>query len=602
MKRLIICLSLVLTFYSCNVLDTQPYDRVSEDIVWGDANNATSFILGTYAQILPDLAGGGITSDIYTPNNLAVGGANYDKAYPVFSEAMTRDVDMGFNNWADIRRCNLIITKVGNSLYDEETKKAMIAEGKFLRALSYLSVARNIGRIVWVDKVLTPEDDLLLPSTKNPQESYQYIIQDLKDAVAGLPETSQAGRANKYTAAAILCEAGLEAIAYENYPAAPSINAGLVDMVIENAKLVIEEGGYSLESDYGSMFNDINPTSSETILAYYLSKATTTLVNTPIQAVLHNATQGVAISAWWNYGPSYSLTRDYLTIDKADPTKAYPWNETSQYQAAVDESATIPTEDIPKSPDEVTVRHGVIKPGSSESFLSLTNEGRDARWKATFITDSSTFVGNTFTTCVFGNSNRWRRINGNDEPGVTYITSIYWRKGVYTNVPVYSYSTPTDYHYVITRLGRVYLNLAEAYLLKGDVPSAVAAMNQTRTVHGQLPGSSATTLAEAWTDYKRERKVDLTFENDYYWSLLRWGRYGGPANHGNAPGKTIPELTERPQVLDISLSRKAYAIVEGPFFGLNDQRSFDPTRRYLFPISQDYLDRNPKFGPQNPGW
>jgi len=180
---------------------------------------------------------------------------------------------------------------------------------------------------------------------------------------------------------------------------------------------------------------------------------------------------------------------------------------------------------------------------------------------------------------------------------------MYWRKGVYTNVsPFYLNTVKTDYHYVCMRLGRVYLNLAEAYLLKGDVPDAVAAFNQTRTVHGQLPPSVASNLADAWTDYKRERRVDLTEENDYYYSLLRWGRYGGPANSNIAPGGTIPGLTEPVRVMDITRDRKGFVIVTGPFSNAYDQRKFDPGRRYLLPIAQSYIDNNPGFGPQNPGW
>lgn len=606
MKKIVLSFLIIPFVFSCNdVLDTQPYDRIPEDIVWNDANNATSFILATYATILDHYTGGGMASDPYTANVVCIKGKIYDRAFPVFSETMNRTIDMGFNNWAEVRRCNLIISKIRASVLDDKSKAELIAEGKFLRALSYLSVARNIGRIVWIDTVLTPDDDLLLHTTKNPEESYKYIIQDLKDAVAGLPATSPSGRANKYTAAAMLSEAGLEAVAYENYPDAPGVNADLIEMVIDNANLVIDEGGYSLEPDYGAMFNDIDPTASEIILGLYKSKINTTCEHTPMQSVLHNSAnnaEGTAISAWWNYGPTYSLTKDYLTIDRNDPSRALPWNETSQYKDAIDENQDIPVTDIPRSPDEVSIRHGVIKPGKTETMWTLTNEGRDARWQASFITDSSTFVGNLFTSRLNGNANRWRRVSGEDVPGVSYITSIYWRKGCYTNLPVYSYSTLTDYHYVITRLGRVYLNLAEAYLLKGDVPDAVAALNKTRTVHGKLPASAASTLADAWTDYKRERKVDLTVENDYYWSLLRWGRYGGAANHGNAPGSNIPELSAIPEVMDISRDRKSYSIVQGPFYGLNDQRNFDFSRRYLFPITQDYLDRNPNFGPQNPGW
>lgn len=614
MRILVIPVLLLLIVPSCSkVLDTEPYNIISEEVVWSSKANVESFIFSTYNAIMPKIIGGGEVSDTRTTNSISGNNMPNDNVY---TEMINRNTDMGFNNWADVRRCNQIITKVAASpTLTEQEKKELIAEGKFLRAVSYYNVARNIGRIVWIDEVLTPDDDLLLPSTKNPSESYSYIIQDLKDAVEGMPPTSAPGRANKYVAAAILSEVALSAIAYENYPAAPGINQDHINTAIDYAKMVIDEGGYSLEEDYGAMFNEVNPTSNETILALYRDKINTTVQNTPIQYMVLNLGngaiernqgsplwQGVApFRAWWRFGPTHNLAAEYLVIDKDDPSKALPWDQTSQYLNAVDESVAIPESQIPAAAGETSVQRGAIRPGSTETIWTLTNENRDARWKSSFITDSSQFYGQTFTTCIRGNSNRWMRIYS----FTTYcsITNLYWRKGVYNDLkPFILFSNPTDYHYVITRLGRVYLNLAEAYLLKGDLPNALNAMNMTRTVHGALPPSTAPTIAEAWTDYKRERRVDLTIENDYYWSLLRWGRYGGDANHGKVSGETIPELTESPRVMDVSKDRTNFSVVEGSFFGVNGIRNFDFTRRYLFPVPQQYIDRNPAFGPQNPGW
>jgi hypothetical protein len=608
----------LLIFSSCKkVLDTQPFNKISEDVVWSSKANAETFIFSTYSAIMYDFASGPQT-DPYTTNTIGFDDI-YNGASSVFTGTLDRTSDFGFNNWSDIRRCNMIISKVGASTgISDDDKKALIAEGKFLRAMSYFSVARKIGRIVWIDKVLTPDDTLLLSSTANPAESYKYIIQDLEDAIPDLPSTQVAGRANKYTAAAMLTEVALEALAYENYPNAPNISASdpLLDKVINNAQLVIGQGGYSLEKNYGSMFNDINPQSPEIIMGIYRTKINTTCDGTPMQLYIPNMSNDQIMTyggsplltspirvfeAWVQHGPSENMADDYLVIDKNDPTKALPWNQTSQFLKAIDENASVPASMIPQANGETSVEHGMIKAGSDENIWTLTNTNRDARWQASIVSDSSLLYGQLLTTTIKGNATRWMKING--AAYYQSLTNMYWRKGVYNNVSPRIYvGVPTDYHYVVTRLGRVYLNLAEAYLLKGDIPDAVAAYNMTRTVHGQLPPSTATTLADAWTDYKRERRVDLVLENDYYWSLLRWGRYGGAANYGNPSGGTIPELTEVPRVMDISKNRQAFSVVTGSFFAQDNLRVFNSSRAYLFPIAQGYIDRNPKFGPQNPGW
>ncbi len=601
-----------------SVLDTQPYDKVSESVIWSTKANAETFIFSTYSSVMGSFQGGAST-DARTTNLLAFDGT-YNGSAGFFNETLTRNSDLGFNNWGTVRRCNQIITQVAASAgISADDKKALIAEGKLLRAMSYYNVARNTGRIVWIDKVLNPDDELLLSSTASPTESYNYIIKDLEDAIVDLPTTKIPGRANKYTAAAFLTEVCLQALAYKNYPNSANVNPSdpLLDKVIANAQTVIN-GGYALEADYGAMFNDLKPTSSETIFGVYRKAINTTCDGTPMQNMVPNMsndqiTQGGGspllssqiriFEAWVEHGPTQNIADEYLVIDKNDPTKAFKWNQTSQYTAAIDETLAIPTSKIPVANGETSIKRGTIKPASTETVWSLTNIGRDARWNATVLSDSSSrFYGEILTTCINGNATRWLKLKG--AAYYQSLTNMYWRKGVYNNVSPRVYvGVTTDYHYVITRMGRVYLNLAEAYLLKGDIANAVLNFNRTRTVHGKLPGSTASSLTEAWIDYKRERRVDLVLENDYYWSLLRWGRYGGDANSGIASGGTIPELTELPRVMDISKDRKAFSIVQGAFFSANNNRVFDNTRRYLGPISQtSYIDRNSKFGPQNQGW
>ena len=619
---------------SCKkVLEAEALDQVGEDVIWSTRANAETFIYGSYG--IMDVYRSGPGPDTRTSNIQSNDGTGRN-ASKVFSESFTNRDDINdhgddkvldnFNNWAEIRRCNLIIKKVGESTgIPEADKKELIAEGKFLRAMSYLGVARKTGRIVWIDNVLTESDDFKLPSVATPTDSYNYIIKDLEDAVAGMSATKVSGRANKYVAAAFLTEACLQALAYKNYPAPANVNPAdpLIDKVITNAQLVIA-GGYALDADYEGMFNETKSTSGEIIYAIYHKSINNIVQRTPMQLALPNISNDkvikfdggplfskpVAFELWPEYFPSQNLADDYLVIDKADPTKVLPWNQTSQYLAAMDEGVNVrapytrrgfPNDKVPSGGDEVVVKQGRIKAGSLENLWTLTNVGRDARWKVSIISDSIRFANELFTTNTKGNANRWISVYGGDWGSTA--TNMYFKKGMYTNVaPSYLNSVSTDYHYVCMRLGRVYLNLAEAYLLKGDLPNALANLNKTRVLHGALPASSVGNLTDAWTDYKRERRVELTQENDFYYSLLRWGRYGGNANDGRPSGGTITNLTEALRVLDISKDRKSFAIVTGTFnFGYN-QRRFDASRRYLFPIPQGFIDNNPKFGPQNPGW
>ena len=160
-------------------------------------------------------------------------------------------------------------------------------------------------------------------------------------------------------------------------------------------------------------------------------------------------------------------------------------------------------------------------------------------------------------------------------------------------------------HYVITRLGEMYMNMAEAYLLKGNVAKAVEALNATRVQHGGLPASKASTLDEAWKDYIRERRVEMAYESggDIYFSYLRWGKYGGASNYGNPAGDVIVDLNRPVYKISITSDRKSFCVNQLTL--LNSWNRNFTTRRYLFPIPQGSIDTRSAAGivdVQNEGW
>ena len=156
---------------------------------------------------------------------------------------------------------------------------------------------------------------------------------------------------------------------------------------------------------------------------------------------------------------------------------------------------------IQKEVTESTLAYELTNPDLSISDLMY--KGRDKRFDASILHDGSTFLGETLTMNYRGNASRWAATPLQDESGQTnYLT----RKYIYTNMsPRPFYNVYTDYHKIIFRYGKALLNKAEALLRLGNVTEAVAVMNQTRTVHGGLPGSEAATLQDAWNDYRIER-------------------------------------------------------------------------------------------------
>jgi len=559
--------------YSCddNLLDTKPLDKFSEVDVWNDVNLAQGFIYNTYGSVMrgliknpedgwPDVGAG---VDDFT-DNITLSGNNI-----VAKDQMDKYYDAGWNSFGTIRQCNLIIEKVDASAkFSEKESKELIAQGKMLRAMIYFSKARIFGKYIIVDKVLTPEDDLKLPRTSTIKATYDFILKDLADAADGLPTDAATGQLTKGAALALRAEVALQGAAY--------IETGKADyyqIAKDASEQLFALGKYELDNDYANLFNNYDHAlgSKEIILALFKNKDVTTFMDTPMQMIVSNcdATKNFpwvtpqlveSFEGWAGRWPSNELVNDYLVVDNDNVAKK--WNETSYYNKFV----------------------------ATGGFVSKAIYfNRDKRFYASMVYDSTRFFNNLVTIRKGGNMHWESNKDGNW--AMTH-SGYYFRKGVYESVKLWN-SDHTPYHQIVLRLGRSYLNYAEAMLRLNDPDKAIEYINKTRTVHGGLPELSAgISVDDIWKYYKIERRVDLFYENDRYWSLLRWGKESGSI--------IIPELNSGQTCIEIGADGKSFNIIPLPISKVENERVFS-TKRYLFPVPENERLLNGNLD-QNPGW
>lgn len=578
---------------SDDLLDTKPLDKYTAIDVWNDVNLTQGFIYTTYASVIPELyvnpgdpqsRFGGVGNDDYTDNVLT------RKSIKVARDLIDKYFDAGWatnnsyfwfkkapsgnkspikkNSFEVIRDCNLIIEEVTKSEgIAEVDKPALIAQGKMLRALIYYTKARLFGKYVIVDKVLTTEDELKLARTSTIKETYDFIIKDLQEAAVDLPGTAAAGHLTKGAAYAMLAEISLHGAAY--------IESGKEDyyQISKKASEDLFALGYSLEEDYESLFNDYDTglTSDEMILGLYKHADATWYQMTLMQGIVPNMEAAKTTGSpklnesflgWTEVWPSCSLVDDYLVADTDGIAKK--WNETSYYQ------------------DFVT-KGGYVSD-------AIYNEHRDARFYASIVQDSSQLFSNTVTTRIGGNMHYAESKKGTNR---STPSGYFMRKGVY-DVDGFKAIVNTNYHQSITRLGRAYLNYAEVMLRLNNPTLAVEYINKTRTTHGKLPAlANSLSIDEVWKYYKIERRVELFYENDRYWSLLRWGKEAG--------GGVISELNDTQHTFfEIAADGKSFEEKDVFLSAANHQKRFS-AKRYLFPVPQKERDLNELLD-QNPGW
>lgn len=577
MKKIILYILIAfwgVLIFSCNdlILDTQPLDKFSELDVWNDVNLAQGFVYSTYSSVMINMVRNpqdgwpyvGAGNDDFT-DNITISGNNI-----VAKDQMDKYFDAGWYAFSIIRQCNLIIEKVNESdEINENDKKHLIAQGKMLRALIYFSRARLFGKYIIVDKVLTTDDELELPRTSTIKETYDFILNDLgDDVIDGLPTTAEAGALTKGAALALKAEVALHGAAY--------IETGKSDYY-KIAKDASEElfalGVYELDNNYKDLFNNYDHAlgSNEIILALYKNNENTSFADTPMQFIVPNCDENKnhewvtpklveSFEGWAGRWPSNDLVNDYLVVDSDGAAKK--WDETSYYDDFMDNGGYV-----------------------SKAIYA----NRDKRFYASIVYDSTMYFNNLVTIRKGGNMHWESNRDGNWS--MTH-SGYYFRKGVYESTKLW-YSDKTPYHQIILRLGRSYLNYAEVMLRMGEYETAIDYINKTRTVHGGLPPLEyGMSPAEVWEYYNIERRVDLFYENDRYWTLLREGKEAGDI--------VIPELNSGQTAFEIGEDGRSFEVIPLPISKSENERVFS-VRRYLFPVPENERLLNDKLD-QNPGW
>ena len=633
---------------SCmDTLDTKPTIVFDAETVWGSKATVEGFVYSTYTDVIhAGYAGSGssVGWEARTPNAVKCSQVGEGIDTYATETGLSVDNDWGVNRFSLLRRANLIIHNVeANSQLSEGEKNELSAHGYLMRGMIFFDQARKMGRFVPVKEVFDVEnpDAVNIPMTSTVAQSYEIIINDLKKAADYLPTTNMPGLPTRYAAGVLLSRAALQAYAYTK-------DSKYLDVAIEYAEDVIDNSGVSLATNLTpskSLWNETDLYNPEILWAYYREKENTAVssfdelmrtypnistdnVITSQSPVALKQANGQTFEGWAIYFPTQDLADQFLVTDEATG-EALPWYETSQYLANVDilDPSTITEAGqvdaykqtsggdrrIPTPQDFLQLKEGVpafaryhaLKASNDGRDLSdLMYTGRDKRFYTTMVHDKCTWMNEKIETNLGGNLSMGVR---DKEDGGWYntTTGYYWRKSNIENPEPRAYhNSKVALHFNITRLGEAYMNLAEAQLLKKNIPAAVAALNATRVAHGGLAPSTASTEEEAWADYIRERNCEMTNETgDIYFSYLRWGKYGGAANHGRAAGDVIADL-DRP-AYKIEISRDRSKLVIGQVTLLNSAQRVFTDRRYLFPINRSFLNTRANYGmndAQNEGW
>ena len=320
MKKIIyICAFLLVggLFSSCaNFLEETSPDKLSSDTFWRNKEDAEKGISAVYSQLEYAIDTYGFAEvkwpvEAYREDIVSLGrdAMNYpnwvELANFTFTNGNSQVYAYWWNNYRGISYANQVIEKVPGipeGMIEEDERKNLINEARFLRGYYYLKLQLNWEKIVIRDKYITSQADMnkgLSPRTA----SWDFLIADFEAATA-LPaayDLDNTGRATSGAAYAYLAYAYLTR-AYEE----EDKKTEYLEKAVQAFDKVV---GYELVSDFQSMFKGLKTNTSESIfeLQFTMNDANGAFY----QTCMHKWIGCSEVGGWDEILPSEMLMREF---------------------------------------------------------------------------------------------------------------------------------------------------------------------------------------------------------------------------------------------------------------------------------------------------
>ncbi len=467
----ILLISSLLLLPACNdYLDVNSPDMLTSASFWRDLSDAEAGLAAAYSQLEYSIDTWeyaevkwpveAYREDIILMGNDAMNYPNWVELYNFsYTNGNSQISAYWWNNYTGISFCNQVIEKVSEIPDDKiepQQRTQIVNEAHFLRAYYHLKLILNWEEIIIRDKYITNQEDLSKDKSSRA-DAWDFIIGDLQKATA-LPESHSSDNIGRATKGAAYAYLGLSYLtrAYET-----------LDKKAEYLQFAVnafnEVKGYSLESNFLSMFTGDNKNNSESIFELQFSMSTANGANYRTQ--FHKWIASSELGGWDEILPSPTLMGAFMKEGKIAETGHY---DSRLYQT-------------------IFFRSDYFNDGTGKVY------GYD--YDDLFSND-----GVPYNRPVF------RKFLPGTLEGLTQnYTAI--------NVPLMRYAN-------------VMLMKAEALNELDQTAQAIPLINEVRRVHGDMPPMAGSSQEDVRRQIEHERMIEFPLENFRWYDLRRWGKLG----------------------------------------------------------------------------
>lgn len=437
-----------------------------------------------------------------------------------------------------ILRCNVAIDRIPQAtILNEELKNRFIAEAHFLRAYFYFELVRNFGGVPLITGFMLPEEIQGI-TRSTTEEVYKFIEDDLKAAVAVLPERSEyasteLGRATSGAARGLL---GKVYLYQEKWQEAHDV-----------LKAVIDSKEYKLMENFGDVWS-----------------------------VDHNNNEESLFEVQYMYDGTYALggALTVITGARSGPGDGWSWGQPTANleQAYIDAG------------DTERLRWTIIKTGCTEiagedNFEEFVENSKNMALYDTYIEkygwDPECYI-------ITPSEHKSARIIRK------YFVPIEKRPEVYNidKIPL---------NHRILRYADVLLMYAEACNELSMDADARTALNEVRNRVGLADVTASG--GELRKAIRQERRLELAWEQNRLYDIRRWTDDNGKkviSNLMGPDGTFVKWNTDEATRDALEWDNQGEASDKG--------RSFIESRDMVFPIPLYEITMSNGTIEQNPGW
>ena len=506
-------------FQSCSdILESSPKDTLTDPSVWGNKDAVNAYLGKLYDQMQTEDFGYMVFDDGGFPSEIT-DEAVRSYTWGRINNPIIPDDDFGWWGYGALREVNSFIQKIKTAPVSDAEKNRYEAESRFIRAYHFFAMVKRYGGIPIITE---PQDftgdnmeELQVPRNTE-KEVYEFIKSEIDEIVSILPEewdSANKFRATKYSAYALKSRAMLYAGSIATYGKVQY--DGLVginkadreyffteckkasDAIINSGKFELYNKKEDKEQNFQALFLD-KDLHSEAIFTKAFSAP-----DRGHSWDYYNAPQSFKVDYGCVINPTLQLVEEFDYIDgsegslKTTDANGDPIKFDSPYDLFKDKDprllASIMVPFSPWQNDIMEARRGIINGDKIITSSNLTEH--------------------------YGEGDKKITITGKD--GILESTDVtktgFYVKKYMDPVNRVNYSR-SEVNWMVFRYAEVLLNYAEAAAeLNKDTDKGLTYINQVRERAGVAP---LTTLSIE--KVRKERKVELAFENHRWWDIRRW--------------------------------------------------------------------------------